>query len=596
MEHQNHPNGEQPSVNQPPAQPPVCQQPPAQPPVYQQPPAQPPVYQKPPVHPPVYQQPPMQPPVYQQPLIYQQVPVYQQPPASQQPKRPLFAAEKRDMIYALLLAIVSIVCADVFLWSGIGLGGSICTIALFILSMCYSWRYKRRFTGYAAFCAIGYCAGAISFTFSDDAFVKVQVLISMMVLATIVLLEMFDLRYFESGGFRAIGDVFYAAFGLTFGRIGDGFYGLFHRKETDGTMRKRNTGRVLLGIACAIPVMLIVIPLLAASDAAFEGLIEFLTFERIWELIGATLLGLFLCVLLFGQMFRVSRLAPVKPQQKDKRGVESVALCAFEAVIALVYVLYLFSQLAYFFSAFSGLLPKSYTVAQYARRGFFEMTIICGINLLIVFLVLLLAKRKDRVAPKGERILSVFLCLFSLVLIATALSKMMLYIDSFGMTRLRILTSVFMVFLAVLFLAVIAHLLVPKVPYMKIAVVAATLLVLATCYADVDRLIASYNVSAYQTGKLEEIDTDTLEELSSDAAIPYIMKLANDADLSVRYDVQELLHWEMVEHGIEATASGTFEIENYDWRSFNLPEFRARQLLWENREEIWLDWLENEWD
>ena len=173
---------------------------------------------------------------------------------------------------------------------------------------------------------------------------------------------------------------------------------------------------------------------------------------------------------------------------------------------------------------------------------------------------------------------------------------MMLYIDSFGMTRLRILTSVFMVFLAVLFLAVIAHLLVPKVPYMKIAVVAATVLVLATCYADVDRLIASYNVSAYQTGKLEEIDTDTLEELSSDAAIPYIMKLANDADLSVRYDVQELLHWEMVEHGIEATASGTFEIENYDWRSFNLPEFRARQLLWENREEIWLDWLENEWD
>ena len=361
-------------------------------------------------------------------------------------------------------------------------------------------------------------------------------------------------------------------------------------------MRKRKTGRVLLGIACAIPVLLIVIPLLAASDAAFEGLIEFLTFERIWELIGATLLGLFLCVLLFGQMFSVRRIERVKSQQTDKRGVESVALCAFEAVIALVYVLYLFSQLAYFFSAFSGLLPKSYTVAQYARRGFFEMTIICGINLLIVFLVLLLAKRKDRVAPKGERILSVFLCLFSLVLIATALSKMMLYIDSFGMTRLRILTSVFMVFLAVLFLAVIAHLLVPKVPYMKIAVVAATVLVLATCYADVDRLIASYNVSAYQTGKLEEIDTDTLEELSSDAAIPYIMKLANDADLSVRYDVQELLHWEMVEHGIEATASGTFEIENYDWRSFNLPEFRARQLLWENREEIWLDWLENEWD
>ena len=51
----------------------------------------------------------------------------------------------------------------------------------------------------------------------------------------------------------------------------------------------------------------------------------------------------------------------------------SVTLCVALGMISLVYVLYLVSQLAYFSGGFSGILPKGYTMAEYARRGFFEM-------------------------------------------------------------------------------------------------------------------------------------------------------------------------------------------------------------------------------
>ena len=44
---------------------------------------------------------------------------------------------------------------------------------------------------------------------------------------------------------------------------------------------------------------------------------------------------------------------------------------------------------------------------------------------------------------------------FSLLLAATSLSKIVLYVSRFGMTRLRILTSIFTVLLIVIFLAVI---------------------------------------------------------------------------------------------------------------------------------------------
>ena len=65
-------------------------------------------------------------------------------------------------------------------------------------------------------------------------------------------------------------------------------------------------------------------------------------------------------------------------------GIDAVAVNTFLAVLSAVYLLYLFSQSAYFFSAFRGLLPEEFTVAEYARRGFFEMSVIAVINFIVV--------------------------------------------------------------------------------------------------------------------------------------------------------------------------------------------------------------------
>ncbi len=84
------------------------------------------------------------------------------------------------------------------------------------------------------------------------------------------------------------------------------------------------------------------------------------------------------------------------------------------------------SQLAYFFSAFSGMLPEGqgFTSAAYARRGFFELTAIAAVNILLLLLVLLLAKRgpTGRISP-GVKALSLFIGVFTLLLGATAFSQ-----------------------------------------------------------------------------------------------------------------------------------------------------------------------------
>ena len=258
-------------------------------------------------------------------------------------------------------------------------------------------------------------------------------------------------------------------------------------------------------------------------------------------------------------------------------------MSTFLSVICVVYVIYLVSQLAYFFNAFAGLLPKDFTVAQYARRGFFEMSVVCLINLFLLMVALLGAQKKNGKEPGFIRALALFLCIFSLVLIATAMSKIGLYIHSFGMTYLRIITSVFMIFLCVVFVTMGLWIFIRKLPYMKVAVITAVILVILVGFADPARVVAGYNVNAYLTGKLDAIDMDELYMLGSDAVVPYAWELTGDPDTEVSEAAWEILYDHGLAHGF---FEGDGEEYSYDWRAFNVSSYKAYTLIREHRAEI----------
>ena len=115
--------------------------------------------------------------------------------------------------------------------------------------------------------------------------------------------------------------------------------------------------------------------------------------------------------------------------------------------------------------------------------------------------------------------------MFTLVLIATAISKMALYIGEFGLTRLRVLTCCFMVLLAVCFVAVLLKQFVRKLNLVGVIVCASVLCLAAVSLTDVDELIAEYNVNAYLSGNLEEMDVYHFYDLG-DGAVPSAVKLA----------------------------------------------------------------------
>ena len=219
--------------------------------------------------------------------------------------------------------------------------------------------------------------------------------------------------------------------------------------------------------------------------------------------------------------------SPAKPGR-----LPPVTLHTFLGAVSFVYLLYLVSQLAYFFSAFRGILPEGYTQAEYARRGFFEMCALCSINLLMVIIAIGQVRREPK-TPWLTKALCLFILVFSLVLAVCSASKMGMYIGAYGLTRLRVLTSVFMVCVAVALVCVAIWILAPRFPYMQIVVLAVLAVGCFTGWMDVDTQVARYNVDAYLSGQLTTVDVDHLGGLS-EGAVPQLARLLEAPDPQVQ--------------------------------------------------------------
>ncbi|MBO4418238.1 MAG: DUF4173 domain-containing protein, partial [Oscillospiraceae bacterium] len=451
-------------------------------------------------------------------------------PPQPQPSYPKRRSQRRDLVLAGALLIICFLLWDALCWArGLGLGEALGLAGLLPAVLIYLRKREGRMTCYGWICGGLYLLGALSLVFSGDCVLKFLTLLTLVPLFLIVILERLGLRTGTELRHR-LHDLFSACFAMTLGRMGAGAWALAHCGEADSA-RSKWAGAALLGLLCAVPILMIVVPLLISSDAAFAGLVGRLDWSQGAHALVALGFGGFTALLLFTLLFTSDK-GPGKMVELPCKGVEPVAVAAFLGIIGAVYVLYLAAQFAYFTDAFRGLLPKGFTVAEYARRGFFEMCGIIAINLFLIVLALGLCRKNDGRVPGAVKGLALFLCIFSLILVATALSKMVLYMGSFGLTRLRLTTSVFMVFLGLVVLAEGLRLFVKKLPVVQLAVTLGAVILIGLSLANVDGIVARYNVDAWRSGKLDSLDLEMICELG-DGAVPVLAELAEGNYYSV---------------------------------------------------------------
>lgn len=290
-----------------------------------------------------------------------------------------------------------------------------------------------------------------------------------------------------------------------------------------GRSRSKNVLFALLGLVAAIPMTILVVNLLMRSDSAFEGMMNGIagmlpsfSGTLVAEIIFAVPIGFFL----FGAMFSMNKPAMnYREGAPDYRVIPPALSYAAVTPICVFYLLYFFSQFSYFTAAFGGTLPSGFSLSEYARRGFFELCFIAVINLFVIMTIQAFTRRGEndrRTVPL--RVYTIVLSGFSLLLIASAVSKMIMYISRMGMTRLRIYTTWFMAVLAAAFILIIIWQF-RGFKFWRAMFAAFAVLMVVLCFGNFDGVIARYNISAYESGALETLDVSVLQYDLSTAAI-----------------------------------------------------------------------------
>lgn len=486
------------------------------------------------------QQPPQQP--YQQP--YQQPP---QQPVSWPPALKTYAMGHREGGFAMMIAIFAVFLCNCLIYSGLHLGFAIACAGTVVTTFVYLLSKGFKPTVYSLALTVLSLAVAGGFARSDDGFVKAVMALFLFVSVNLSFCLMAGQNRRSPGGVRSLLDAPRTALVLGWGEIGPSTRGLSATVRQSGSFGKR-TGAVLAGLAIALPLVSLMVFLLTRADAAFEGLMDILPDANWREPIISLLIGGVAFLILYTRGVALAHKEKPAPSREIPAGLNPLTTNTVLGCVCLMYGLYLVSQFAYFSGSFSGILPVGYTLAEYARRGFFEMAILCGINLLIIWFAMGMVRRDPQV-PLTTKLLCLFIGIVTVFLVVDASTKMMLYINSFGLTRLRLLTEVIIIFLGLTVMTVCLWLFIPKLPYMKLVMVFALVLGAATMWMDVDTQVARHNVESYRSGQLQEVDVEYLSTLSS-GAVPYLKMLTADADPEVAQRAKEALanyEWDRIE-------------------------------------------------
>lgn len=449
-------------------------------------------------------------------------------------KKPPFPVSRKDYGFAAAFLALCVAVVAFGLFGGLNLGFTVSYGALFLALSAYLKRPGVTPGPFGWACGGLALASTASYFLYTDYQVKFFMSVSVCCLSAVWFYELSG-RKEEKGDLGLVVNLWKNTADNTFSHFGEGYRGLLFSGSRKGL------GKALIGALCAMPVAAVAVSLLVKADGAFEALTVTLL-ENSFFLLVKIGLGLFAGVFVIAFALGLRKTEP-QPQKESAPGrLDAVYAAAFTAVLCVCYCFYLFSQLAYFFDAFRGMIPEGYAISfsDYARQGFFELCWIAGINFAVVFAVLLLSKPNNSGLHPALKVTCTFICLFTLVIIATAVAKMALYINEYGMTRLRVRTGLFMCFIVAVFVALTLRLYWRKARVLRVALLgaAATLLLLGA--GNDDAFIARYNYANVYRDNPGYSAVEEMKDLGP-AGVPYLTALAENVNPRIKWEAHSAL-------------------------------------------------------
>lgn len=283
---------------------------------------------------------------------------------------------------------------------------------------------------------------------------------------------------------------------------------------------KEGAGTVARIFVLGVPVLLVFALLFASADAVFEdrllGLVGFdlspLVQHLFWVIAGAWFAGGITWASFEGRLIDVP-----EPSLPDARRLKSGEVATILGALAVLFAAFVAVQLRYLFGGHEVVQDTlGLTYAEYARRGFFEL-VAAAVLLLPLLLVADWARRHGGRADVIYRVIAGVLVALLFVVMASALQRMRVYEEAYGLTEDRLYVVAILLGLAAVFALFLRTLVVARNDWFVAGSVGAAVVVLGVLTAiGPDGVIAERNVE--RASVEHPFDPDYAARLGADAA------------------------------------------------------------------------------
>lgn len=360
------------------------------------------------------------------------------------------------------------------------------------------------------------------------------------------------------GGINAV----FGAIGSIARPFGDGNdFARLREKKENGKARE-----ILIGIAVAIPVVLLIGGLLMSADLVFSNMIA-KVFEGIR--IPANLAGIcFMLCFGFISSYCGVRYTAYRKDRQDREVkilTETTAMFTVSVLVAVLYVIFCGIQIIYLFGG-GGELPAGVTYAEYARQGFFQLLVVCILNLGAVLTMEHFFQRNRAV----DAVLTV-ISVCTIIMTASSGWRMILYIRAYQLTFLRVVVLVALAVITLLMAGTICYIWNRRFPLFQYGMAVVCVSYVLFAFAHVDAGIAAYDLAQIENGNTAG-DYSYLSCLSTDAAPVIAEYLKEHPDKSYYGDGIYNWKWEYMQENDRMNQPVTL-------RTFNLSYLRAKRIF-----------------
>lgn len=380
---------------------------------------------------------------------------------------------------------------------------------------------------------------AVSVFWTANPFIQFVSSVGMALLQCFWALNAFtDIRDWRFG--EAAGAVLRLGF-RSLGRVGEPFRHMAEARCGGQKMAEsgKTSGRswlyILWGLVIAVPLAGAALLLLTSADAVFRTVLESIfDMDADWRLLRRGVKCLFAFSLTALGFYAVLCAQTASPEPRDQReGKRTNALVAvtFTAVLSVIYMMFCFIQVSVLFAGRETWLPEGYTYAQYAREGFFQLLAVSAMNVLLV----IVSQQKFSPSRTLQALLLVISGCTYLMEVSSAW-RMILYVQAYGLTFLRLLVLWFLLVLAVVLLGAVVTVFRPGFRLFRFTLTVCLVFWLVFAFARPDALAARYDLRRF--GPREDILVLISNELFADGVeelAPYLENVETVPEPLERY-------------------------------------------------------------